>query len=57
MGNTTIVVTQNTFAKLNKAKYEFLAGLADDGMTPRISNDVFISQLVDCFIKNGRTGK
>lgn len=57
MGNTTIVVTQETFAKMHKAKYQFLARLADDGMTPRISNDMFISQMVDCFIRHDKTEK
>ena len=55
MGNTTILVSKETFAELNKAKYEFLAHLAGNGMVPRMSNDKFVAKLVDCFIKNGKT--
>ena len=48
MDNTTIVVTKETFAKLNKVKQKFVANMAgNSGMTPRISNDQFISVLLD----------
>ena len=57
MGNTTILVSKDTFAKMSKAKYEFLAKLAGDGMVPRMSNDKFVSKLVECFVKNDKTGK
>ena len=57
MGNTTIVITKETFVKLSKAKYEFLAHLTDDGLVPRISNDKFVSKLVDNFVMNSKNGK
>ena len=49
MATATIVVTKETFDKFNKVKREFLLRMAgpNGGMVPRISNDQFVSELLD----------
>ena len=47
--NTTIVVTKETFTKLNAVKKSFQEQISTTigGMIPRMTNDQFISVLLD----------
>ena len=59
VNNTTIVVTKETFTKLNTVKRTFQKQMSVSigGMIPRITNDQFISVLLDGRVTFDKTSK
>ena len=59
MGNTTIVITKETFNTLNQKKQAWLQSMAEHEhiMVPRITNDQFILGLLDGRITFDKTLK